>query len=213
MSYIESLTKNYNLRLAVCIPARDQMHTATSYCLWQLCSLLKSQGIETKLFVSLGTLIVDQRQELVLSAKEWNATHVLFIDSDIEFEAESVLNLIAHKTMVAAGCYSKRVEPFINTAWYKIDDWDSWVRIKNDSTGLIEVAAVSLGFALIEMSVFDQLSDPWFELGYQQRHYLGEDIEFCRKLNQAKIKILLDLDVSKKIKHLGVQAFSVLNNH
>ena len=75
-----------DIKLAVCIPARDMMHTNTTYCLYNLADYLIGQGIDNKLFISPGTLIVNQRHELVKSAQEWDATHIMFIDSDIEFE-------------------------------------------------------------------------------------------------------------------------------
>lgn len=204
--------ENDKIKLAVCIPARDQMHTATSYRLWQLRDLLSEYDLESKLFVSPGTLIANQRHELVISAIEWGATHVLFIDSDIEFDPDSVITLLMHDLDCVAACYSKRAKPIINTAWYKIDDWDSWVRINEESTGLVEVEAVALGFFLIKTSVFDIIDDPWFQLGYYAGQYTGEDIEFCRKLKAANITVSLDLDVSKTLKHLGTYGFTVVDD-
>ena len=58
---------NKKTKIAVCVPARDQMHTATSFALWYLCERLCKEGIENRLFVSPGTLIANQRHELVRS--------------------------------------------------------------------------------------------------------------------------------------------------
>lgn len=212
MSFIDSLSENLSIRIAICIPAREQMHTATAYCLWQLCSLLSTEGISSKLFVSPGTLIANQRHELVLSAQEWQASHVLFIDSDIEFAASDVLELLKHNKPVMAACYSKRVEPFINTAWYEIDNWNSWVRITDDDTGIRKIDAVALGFCLIDISIFDSIELPWFQLGFYGRQYTGEDIEFCRKLKDCNIDVFLDVDVSKRLKHLGTFGFTVVHD-
>jgi len=213
MSFIDGLVKNISsTRLAVCIPARDMMHTATTYCLWQLAELLKTQGIESRLFISPGTLIANQRHELVLSAMDWKATHVLFIDSDIEFEPGAVLTLLKHKKDIVAGCYSQRQEPFVNTAWSNIGVWDTWIRINKESTGLMPIEAVALGFCLIDITVFDKIDDPWFQLGYMNGQYTGEDIEFCRNAISNNIKIHLDLDVSKRLIHLGTRGFRVIGD-
>jgi hypothetical protein len=209
MSIFDSITYSNKTRVAVCLPARDQMHTATSFCLYNLAQDLTHNRIEHTLFVSPGTLIANQRHELVKSSIEWGATHVLFIDSDITFQPEHVLSLIEHKLPIVGAAYSKRVEPIIPTAWYNIDDWDSWIKVEEHSEDLIEVAAMGLGFCLIETSVFEKLSLPWFQLGFKQGQYTGEDIEFFRKVSENDIPIYLDINVTKELGHLGTFEFKV----
>ena len=160
MSFIDSIDKQ--VRLAICIPARDQMHTATTYDLWNLAQHLGARNIQSKLFVSPGTLIANQRHELVLSAKDWGATHVMFIDSDITFVPECVTVLIDHGERVVGAAYSKRVPPFITTAWYSIGDWETWVRTNEVDDVLVKVDCMALGFCLIDISVFDEIDQPWF---------------------------------------------------
>lgn len=212
MSFIDTVTKHLFRKLAVCIPARDQMHTATAFCLWNLSGALKTKGIESRLFVSPGTLIANQRHELVLAARDWGATHVMFIDSDIVFEPEDVIKLLDHEKEIMAACYSKRAEPIINTAWRTIDDWNSWVRISEDDHGIQPVEAIALGFCLIKMSVFDIIDLPWFQLGYYSGQYTGEDIEFSRKAKENNINIFIDVDVSRRLKHLGTFGFTVIGD-
>jgi hypothetical protein len=197
------------IRLAVCIPARDQMHTATAFDLWNLSQHLSSLGIESKLFVSPGTLIANQRHELVKSAQDWSATHVMFIDSDITFAPESVTQLLEHQQLIVGAAYSKRVAPFITTAWHSIDDWDTWVRISDESESLIQVEAMALGFCLIKTEVFDSIELPWFQLGFFSGQYTGEDIEFFRKAKQVNIPVFMDTLVTKELGHLGTYAFKV----
>ena len=149
-----------SIRLAVCIPCRDMMHSACSYSLYNLAKVLTSIGIEHKLFLSPGTLIANQRHELVLSAREWNATHVLFIDSDIVFSPNHVLNLLDFDEEIVGAAYSKRVEPIVPTAWHKIDDWDSYIKVEEQTDSHIKVEAMALGFCLIKVQVFDKLDLP-----------------------------------------------------
>ena len=209
MSLLDSITDNNRIRLAVCVPARDQMHTATAFCLWRLAKHLDSEGIESTLFVSPGTLIANQRHELVLSAMEWQATHLLFIDSDIEFEPHHATELLSKNKDIVAAAYSKRVPPFITTAWSDIDDWNTWIRMSEHDEDIIRVEAVALGFCLIKMSVFDRIKKPWFQLGYYNGEYTGEDIEFFRKARNAEIPAWLDLEVTKELGHLGTYSFKV----
>lgn len=208
MSILDKFSKTYSdVKLAVCIPARDQMHTATSFCLYQLATVLTNLGIDNKLFVSSGTLIVNQRHELIKAAKEWSATHVMFIDSDMEFTPQCVLSLLDRQLQVVAGAYSKRAEPFVATAWYKIGDWNSHVTDFNDD--IVQCDAIATGFMLIEMTVFDTLPQPWFKLGWYNDQYVGEDIEFCRMLLDHNIPLYLDMTVSKKLGHLGTKSYKI----
>jgi choline kinase len=183
------------------------MHTATSFCLYRLATVLAQLGIDNKLFVSSGTLIVNQRHELIRAAQEWSATHVMFIDSDMEFTPECVLSLLDRNKQVVAAAYSKRAEPFVATAWHEIGNWNSYVT--DFSNDIIQCDAIATGFMLIDVSVFDTLPMPWFKLGWYNNQYVGEDIEFCRMLLEHKIPLYLDLTVSKKLGHLGTKSYKI----
>jgi hypothetical protein len=204
-----SKKKYANVRLAICIPARDMMHTATSFCLFNLAQVLNKLGIDSKLFISPGTLIANQRHELVKSAEEWQATHVMFIDSDITFEPIHVLRLLDFDELIVGAAYSKRVEPLIVTAWTEIDNWDSWVDPIEQTQSHIKIQAMGLGFCLIKMSVFDELTLPWFQLGFYNGQYTGEDIEFFRKCNDNNIDIWLDIATTCELGHIGVKNYKV----
>jgi hypothetical protein len=199
---------NYeNIKVAVCIPARDQMHTATTFCLYNLANVLTSLDIDNKLFISPGTLIVNQRHELIKSAQDWQATHVMFIDSDIEFQPYHVTNLIDFDEDIVGAAYSKRVAPFVTTAWKEIDKWSTYVRPLEQTDSHIKVAAMGLGFCLIKMSVFDKLELPWFQLGFHNGQYTGEDIEFFRKCKD--FDIWLDVQTTCELGHLGTKSYKV----
>jgi uncharacterized membrane protein len=200
------------IRLAICIPCRDMMHSACSYSLYNLAKILTDLGIEHKLFLSPGTLIANQRHELVLSAKEWQATHVLFVDSDIVFSPNHVIDLLEFNEDIVGAAYSKRVEPIVPTAWTKIDDWNSYIKVEEQTESHITVEAMALGFCLIKTPVFDRLELPWFQLGFHNNQYTGEDIEFFRKCNLAGIPIWLDIQTTCKLSHLGTKEFKVVDD-
>lgn len=195
------------VRLAVCMPTREQMHSRCAFSLYNLGQHLSEAGIEHRLFLSPGTLIANQRHELVKAAQEWSATHVMFIDSDIVFESSHVIDLIDFNEPVVGAAYSKRVDPIITTAWHRIDDWNTHVRLLEQTHSHIQVDAMALGFCLIDIRVFDSLELPWFILGFSHGQYTGEDIEFFRKCKQANIPVWLDVKTSLEIGHLGVKEF------
>lgn len=200
------------IRVAICVPTREQMHSRCAYSLYTLAQYLSEQGIKHKLLLSPGTLIANQRHELVLAAKEWRATHVMFIDSDIVFNPEHVHDLIKFNEAIVGAAYSKRIEPIIPTAWHKMDDWNSYVRFEEQTQSHITVACMALGFCLIRTDVFGILDLPWFILGFSNGQYTGEDIEFFRKCGEYNITVWLDVKTSLEIKHLGTKEFKIADD-
>ena len=194
-------------KIAICIPTREQMHSRCAFSLYNLGKALSKAGIEHSLFLSPGTLIANQRHELVKAAQEWGATHVMFIDSDIVFKPSHVIELINFNEPIVGAAYSKRIEPVIPTAWHKIDDWNTHVKLQEQTDSHIQVEAMALGFCLIELSVFDKLDLPWFILGFNNGQYTGEDIEFFRNCKNNNIPVWLDVKVSFEIGHLGLKEF------
>lgn len=199
-------------KIAICIPTREQMHSRCAFSLYNLGKALSKTGIEHSLFLSPGTLIANQRHELVKAAQEWGATHVMFIDSDIVFKPSHVIELINFNEPIVGAAYSKRIEPVVATAWHNIDDWNSHVRLHEQTDSHIKVDAMALGFCLIRTEVFDQLDLPWFILGFQDGHYTGEDIEFFRNCKHNNIPVWLDVKISFEIGHLGLKEFKNAND-
>jgi hypothetical protein len=199
-------------KIAICIPTREQMHSRCAFSLYNLGKALSKAGIEHALFLSPGTLIANQRHELVVAAREWGATHVMFIDSDIIFKPSHVIELINFDEPVVGGAYSKRIEPVIATAWHSIDNWDTHVRLHEQTDSHIQVEAMALGFCLIKIQVFDNLELPWFILGFKDGQYTGEDIEFFRNCKNNNVPVWLDVKVSLEIGHLGTKEFKNAND-
>jgi hypothetical protein len=196
-----------NHKIAICMPTREQMHSRCAFSLYNLGKALSKIGVEHSLFLSPGTLIANQRHELIKAAQEWGATHVMFIDSDIIFKPSHVIELLNFNEPVVGAAYSKRIEPVIPTAWHHIDNWDTYVRLHEQTDSHIQVEAMALGFCLIQIEVFDKLDLPWFILGFNNGQYTGEDIEFFRNCKNNNIPVWLDVKISFEIGHLGLKEF------
>jgi len=199
-------------KIAICMPTREQMHSRCAFSLYNLGKALSKAGIEHNLFLSPGTLIANQRHELVKAAQDWGATHVMFIDSDITFKPSHVIEMLNFNEPVVGGAYSKRLEPVIPTAWHSIDNWNTYVKLHEQTDSHIRVEAMALGFCLIKIQVFDQLELPWFILGFNNGQYTGEDIEFFRNCKKNNIPVWLDVKVSFELGHLGLKEFKNAND-
>lgn len=102
-----------------------------------------------------------------------DATHLLFIDSDLEFEPESVLALFEEDSPVVACAYPTKVlepdkmraifeskDPFFMDNWHHFATrFSSGLRHNGPPRKVEEVDRVSGGFLLIQRVVFEKLLD------------------------------------------------------
>lgn len=198
--------------IAVCIPARDMMHTSTAFDLATAiaCHVSATDDTITPLF-SQGTLLVSQRTELVLEAVKADSSHMLFIDSDMRFPSTLITRLVekmelAGIDVLATNCARRRMPTGPTAANYDPATGKKLlVYTEKDSGGLEAVDSVGTGIMLIRMSVFEKVQAPWFATPWviDANGYQGEDIFFCRLLKQHGIQVYIDHDVSKDIGHVG----------
>lgn len=198
------------LRLHVCIPTTGlcrSEHTMSlaNFCLWFMQTPIfpdTPQCITLRHYQS--SSIQNGRENLVMQSLEAGASHILFIDEDIAFEADAPAVLIRRQQPLLACNYKIRFEgmPFAAIG----TDYDSRIATTADSTGLEECGACGFGLALIAREVFEAMPQPWFETIWCEntRTYTTEDLPFFLKARKSGIIPLLDHDASKKIvAHVG----------
>jgi hypothetical protein len=158
-------------------------------------------------FVS-GTLIADQRQKLVMMAIKQKADYVLFLDSDMRFPPYLLERLMAHDKDIVACNYATRRLPVKTVAFS--DFAELKCVYSGDKTGLEEVDAVGMGAMLIKTEIFKKLPLPWFSISYlpSGNMYIGEDIYFCKLAQANSMKVYVDHDLSKEVRHIGVMEFT-----
>lgn len=152
------------------------------------------------------------RTHLVEQALSDGATHLLFIDSDMEFPGDLILYWLQFsQPILAANCIIRR-PPYRSTA---MDFEGRHVDTTPSSTGLERVARVGTGILWVQASVFATLSRPWFDFQYLEfeRKWLGEDYYFSEKAREAGFELFIDHDVSKLVKHVGQMAFDPMRQH
>lgn len=218
MSILRELRGNQSdlrkVRLSVCVPCKDMVHAGFAFDLCKMMEYNKSIDLASVLHFSLGTLIVNQREVLVKMARDAGSTHILWLDSDMMFPPDTAQRLLKHSKPVVAGNYSTRTYPHKTVAYSKIYDWKSYLINDTDKSGeLIPVEAVGMGCMLTSMEVFDKMDVPYFNTiwNHNTGDHLGEDFSFCQKAKWLGHDILIDNDLSMKLKHLGTFAFSMGN--
>jgi glycosyltransferase involved in cell wall biosynthesis len=197
------------MRIAILIPARGQMEVATAFDLVAMCAYtIKTTNHDIDLFTSSGTLIFDQRNNLVKTALDIKADYLLFVDADMRFPKDTLKILMAHDKDIIGVNATTRSEPVKPTAknmQINEDNSIDWMPIySNAKTGIEMADGIGCGVMLIKRKVIEGMEEPYFY--FEQlpgNRILGEDIYFCVKAKDAGFDTWVDHDLSKHIKHIG----------
>lgn len=202
-----------SVKVGVCVPTQDFVHSVFSFSLARMIQYNAQRGIDTELFYNMGTLLINQREQLIHAALKAGCTHVFFIDSDMTFPVYATEMMLLHNIPFVAGTYCTRRWPYKTVAFKKYKDWESYLIVDpNDPTQkrLEPVEAVATGFMMIKAEVFSQVPRPWFGFLYQPERddYLGEDMFFCEKMRVHGVDLFVDTLISQKLAHVGLFAYT-----
>jgi hypothetical protein len=189
------------MKLAICVPVRDTVHSKFAYCLSELTSYLVRRNIEYNLFFQNGSVLPEQRNALVELAVNAKCNQILWIDSDMVFPKNLYHKLVAHNKDVVACTYSTRTTPYRSVAFLNNNFNDRLT----STIGIHKVSNVGMGLMLTDIAVYSLIPKPWFMFDYDinLNSYLGEDMYFCQKITEYGYDIYVDVDTSKKCYHLG----------
>lgn len=199
------------VRVSICVPTRDMVHSAFAFDLTKLIQHCAIMGIDATPHFCLGTLIVNQREALAEMASDAMSTHILWLDSDMMFPPDTLHRLLSHNVPVVAANYVTRQYPHKTVAYREIGDWRSYVTHDDpDSPSLIEVQAIGMGCMLTRMDVIDRMSRPRFQTTYVESSgdHMGEDFNFCQRARELGFPIMVDDELSRQVGHLGTIAFT-----
>jgi hypothetical protein len=144
----------------------------------QLSAIFLRNRVDSLYAVTLSeSLVPNARNVLTHQFLESKATHLMWIDSDIGFNATDIVSMLIADRDIVGGIYPKKEvdwasvaqaakagvppEELINHAGsfaVKLID-DSGDSLAADPDGLLEIAAAGTGFMLIKRGVFDTLSE------------------------------------------------------
>lgn len=156
-----------------------------------------------------------------------DATHLLWVDSDVGFHSSDVLKLMELNTEFAAATYPKKVLP-IRYSCSLPPEGVVW----NEAKTAIKIAHVGCGFQLLSRAALERIAGHFPELKYtpssesrqlsqaekdDSYHYyemgksadgtlIGEDYAFCQRFRQAGGTIWLRPDIN--LAHVGSHVFT-----
>ena len=196
-------------KVVIATPCQDQVSAGFALDLAQLvgATALSDPTLELMVLHLRGTYLPQQRGTLAQKALDANASHVLWIDSDMRFPKDALHRLLARKVPIVAANYSTRRAPFLPTAEHR----DKGHLFSDDAAaGLTDVSHAGMGLMLVSTDVFRAIEKPWFTLGYCRSDdgWVGEDVYFCRQAKAAGFPTLIDNDLSHVVKHVGEMEYT-----
>lgn len=201
-----------------------QANTEYMMSLIRLSHYLRDVEIEYELFpIVFDSLVSRARNAAVAHFLASDCSHLMFIDADIEFEAESVTKLLNHNKQVIAGLYPKKY--FVFERFQKneeVVDFPIAGDISLNSEGLVESQYLPTGFLMISREVFEKMIDTYphlkysndidaygnldtfynfFNVSVNNGILESEDWGFCSLWRDMGGKVLLDTTI--QLTHLG----------
>lgn len=205
------------MKVAIVTPIRSgEVHADWAQSFAQTCLEFQKLGIACQWFWVAGWANVPRgRNVLTAQALAWGATDIVFIDSDIGWEADDLLSLLFRDEEVVGGAQERRKDDPAKPIKFGVVLHDP-TRIKLDTnSGLIDCKGLNTSFLKVKASVFEAMADPayrfthpdasegnaklhqWFRYSLDdwdgdQRRDRGEDIDFCNEWRKLGGKVWVD---------------------
>lgn len=183
-----------NFKLGICVPLTYHSVPSTFFD-----SFIAMEKPDFLYFRTSGKPLDDMRNALLDDAMSSGCTHVIFMDTDQCYPANTIPRLLSHNLPIVGGMVNRRYPPFDpllligDTGGYRTaEDWKPG--------DLVEVDATGTGCLLFRTEVFKKMPSPWFRFRMVGGRQVGEDIGFCADAKAAGFKIFVDTSV--EIAHL-----------
>lgn len=188
------------MKLAIAVPALSNVPAVFANDLALMYAATRASVPQVTLAMMVGTFVHQAREKLLHDVVSlWSATHILWLDADMTFPADTALRLLKHDKDIVAANYVTRVPPSRPTA-----KRDGRCISSIDATGLDAVDHVGMGVFLMKTSVVQDIPSPrfWYSTPTET-----EDVYFCRLLRAAGRTIYIDHDLSKSVGHIGQHTY------
>ena len=207
-----------NLSVCIGMPSSRDIHPLVVKSMFATKDLCSKHGISCSLAMVAGNAVVQwARDEVVDLLLQSDANRFFFVDSDMVWEPEDFMSLLAlsqRRDIVCAAYTAKRDQP---TFFIRYDESKP---LRADEYGLIEILGVGLGFTVMRREVVQEVSDSSvaihdeitsrdipsiFHIGTHNGSRRGEDMSFFERITDLGHKIYLDPSIS--LGHLGLKVY------
>lgn len=187
------------MTIAMIVPSHDMVHMDFAICAW---NLMARHG-NSIMFINPRTSVVEiSRYAAVQKALDSGADQIFFIDSDLVFPSDALDRLMKHDVPIVAATYMKRKLPEMVLGV-------PFEELTASMTGLKPMRRMPIGFSLISAEVFEKVNPPWFPVTWDPvvAEHTSEDYNFCDSARAAGYELLVDLDLSHEMGHIGTRTF------
>ncbi len=182
--------------VALCVPSMDMVHADFAMSFARIC-----QNTEPPTMIVNGrsSIVSVARNLCVEAAIKAQASHIMFLDSDMIFPSNTIKRLLAHDKDIVGALYPQRTPPFSPLG----------VSLSGQAIyathGLQQMQIMPTGCLLIRSSVFARLTRPYFNTRTNGEAIVGEDYHFCERARIAGFTIWCDGDLSRELGHIGLE--------
>lgn len=179
-------------RVVICTPSRGDVHATYAY---DLAYLMRAS--QATYVLSMGCSLPTLRSSLVSHAVNAGATHILFLDSDMRFPPDTIMQLVSRrKDMIGANCRVRTTKQAVWTGRVG-DEFISSV----GKQGIQPVDTIGFGVTLLDTKMFNDVEEPLFGMPWDGSKYVGEDVFFCQKIRDAGHEVWIDHDLAQEVRH------------
>ena len=181
------------MNILIAVPSMDDVSARFA----QSLAMLRKVGNCAVTF-QIGSLVYMSRNELAKRAMESGADYVLWLDSDMIFEPDTLEKLMADMSKdvdIVSGVYYRRMPPFTPVMYSKLEVGEDtnpiWEDMKSVPDKMFEAAAIGFGCVLMRTSVLMSVFARHLCL-FDPLRGMGEDLSFCYRARQCGFKIMVD---------------------
>jgi hypothetical protein len=213
-------------KIMIGLPTYDFKVTAKlAISLADFCVQATKYGVDIQICNISGCSVVSRVRNLI--AKDFldsDCTDLMFIDSDINFNASDIFRLMAWNTDSKKGIVAgipvarKKGKTYISTL-----DTDEDQNIFMNHMGLVRAKRVATAFMLIRREVFEKMYEAhpewryhdekkigdemiaFFDFALKDGNYIGEDFLFCDRARELGYEVWVDPTI--KLGHVGLEEF------
>jgi FkbM family methyltransferase len=141
--------------------------------------------------------------------------YLFSVDSDISFESNTLVKLLAHNKDVVCGLYIQRIPGTHTLEVYERNGQGGVSNIPVDklpANSLYEISGCGFGCTLVKKEVMVAIGYPQFKYysAIDHRHTISEDVDFCRKALEKGFRLWADTSII--CGHTGKFTFNVDRN-
>lgn len=135
--------------------------------------MMRERGVPMHTIHASGDSLVQRaRNNIVAEFMATDASHLMFIDTDIEWNPDDILRLVGHGKDMVCGAYPKKQFPPVFALQPLLDEQGRSQR--DPDTGAVRIRCAATGFLMIRRAVIERMMAAYPELRY--RAYASDGI-------------------------------------